>query len=338
MAYVVADRVRETSSSTGTGALALSGPVSGFRSVASVMAVGDTADFAIALGPSWEVATCTLQAGNILARTTVLASSNGGSPVNFGTGLKDVALVLPAVRAALLTGLTNGTAQPFADTYRVAVNTALPTAPASGLLVRGRTFGSFDMLAALDALGGVSYLNPPLALISQGRVLSTAPVAAVDITLPTDFEGYELAVHHYLPATNGEDLRVRFSLDAGATFVVGTNYSFAQSYDDNTPAGGSIGETAVSYFAPVRNQQNAAGMNGAYMRMQVWQAPTGGSRVSVMWEALSLTGANLRRTYRGGGYMNGATSRATTLRLVSSSGNITQLVYRLSGMQRLLGV
>lgn len=338
MAHIVADRVRETSETTGTGPFALSGTLSGFRTFASVMVAADTCDYAASAGGAWEIGTGTFQAGPALARTSVTASSNGGSAVNFAAGTKDVSLVIPAVRAALLAGLALGTGAPFADSLRLATNAAVPATPASGVRMRSRTLGSYDSLAVVSADAAVTYLNPPTALVSQGRIQSTGPAAVADITLPADFDGFELEVAHFQPVTSGEDLRLRVSIDSGATYLAGTNYSFGNAYDDSGGGAGSVGEANVSYFNLVRNQQNAANVGGAFSRVQLWQPTTGSTRLNAMWQSTSLTSTGLRRSYRGGGACVSVTSRATNLRLLPSAGNIAQIVYRLYGMQRLLGL
>lgn len=96
MAYKLADRVRETTTTAGTGAIALGGAVSGFRTFASALATGDTTHYAIALGAQWEIGLGTLTAATTLARTTVLASSNNGALVSFDAGIKDVFVTAPA--------------------------------------------------------------------------------------------------------------------------------------------------------------------------------------------------------------------------------------------------
>src|SRR5215211_6397941 len=126
MAHILADRVRETTTSTGTGALTLGGAVSGFRSFSSAMAVTDTCDYVVSMGSSWEVGVGTLSSTNVLTRTTVMASSSGGGAVNFPSGLKDVALgisasklaSLVALPAQLTTQLTSGTSTPWFDGVR----------------------------------------------------------------------------------------------------------------------------------------------------------------------------------------------------------------------------
>lgn len=104
MAHVTADRVRETSTTTGTGALTLAGAVAGFRTFGSVMANADTAFYVVANrdAAEWEVGLGTWNTGGTLTRSTVLSSSNAGALVNFSAGTKDVHLTLPAARAVQL--------------------------------------------------------------------------------------------------------------------------------------------------------------------------------------------------------------------------------------------
>lgn len=97
MAHIIADRVRETTTTTGTGALSLSA-VTGFRRFSAVGAADDTVFYAVSSEGSseWEVGLGTIGASNTLARTTVLASSNAGALVNFSAGAKQVFLTDPA--------------------------------------------------------------------------------------------------------------------------------------------------------------------------------------------------------------------------------------------------
>jgi hypothetical protein len=94
MAHISADRVQETTTTTGTGAITLAGAGTGFRTFASVMAASDTCYYTISGGSEWEVGLGTFN--TTLTRTTVYASSNAGSLVNFSAGSKNVFLTAPA--------------------------------------------------------------------------------------------------------------------------------------------------------------------------------------------------------------------------------------------------
>lgn len=98
MPLVIADRVRETSTTTGTGTLTLDGAVTGFRTFSSAIGNTNTCYYTITLGADYEIGVGTVGAGT-LARTTVLKSSNSNTAVNFGAGTKDVFATYAADRA-----------------------------------------------------------------------------------------------------------------------------------------------------------------------------------------------------------------------------------------------
>ena len=98
MAFVLADRVKETTTTTGTGTVTLLGASTGFQSF-SAIGNTNTTYYTIA-GQStseWEVGIGTYtSSGTTLARTTVISSSNAGALVNFSAGTKDVFVTYPA--------------------------------------------------------------------------------------------------------------------------------------------------------------------------------------------------------------------------------------------------
>jgi len=99
MALILADRVRETSTTTGTGALSLAGAVVGYQTFSSAIGNTNTCYYAIS-NPGvaeWEVGIGTYAtSGNTLTRTTILKSSNSNAAVNFSAGTKDVFVTYPA--------------------------------------------------------------------------------------------------------------------------------------------------------------------------------------------------------------------------------------------------
>jgi hypothetical protein len=99
MALVVADRIQESSTSTGTGDFTLAGAGTGFRAFSAVCSTGDTLYYLIEAldangNPSgdWEVGLGTYSAANTLTRTTPAASSNANAAVSFAAGTKRVSL------------------------------------------------------------------------------------------------------------------------------------------------------------------------------------------------------------------------------------------------------
>ena len=99
MALILADRVKETTTVTGTGTASLLGASTGFQSFSAGVGDSNTTYYCIADqgGANWEVGLGTYTAvGSTLSRTTVLASSNTGALVNFTAGTKDVFVTYPA--------------------------------------------------------------------------------------------------------------------------------------------------------------------------------------------------------------------------------------------------
>jgi len=105
MALVVNDRVKETSTTTGTGTFNLDGAALGFETFVSGIGntnttyysiVNDNGEFEVGIG------TVTDAAPDTLSRDTILSSSNSDAAVNFSAGTKDVFCTLPASKAVIL--------------------------------------------------------------------------------------------------------------------------------------------------------------------------------------------------------------------------------------------
>ena len=99
MALVLADRVQETTTTTGTGTVTLAGAATGFQSFAAI-GDGNSTYYTITDNTNWEVGIGTYTAsGTTLSRTTVISSSNSGSLVSFPAGTKNVFVTYPAARS-----------------------------------------------------------------------------------------------------------------------------------------------------------------------------------------------------------------------------------------------
>jgi hypothetical protein len=102
MALVLADRVKETTTTTGTADFVLSGADTGFQTFAAGVGANNTTYYAVALGSDFEIGLGTLSSdGLTLARTTVLQSSNSDTKVSFAAGSKFVFVTYPADKAVL---------------------------------------------------------------------------------------------------------------------------------------------------------------------------------------------------------------------------------------------
>jgi len=108
MVLKIEDRVRETTTTTGTGTLDLLGPVTGFQSFVTAIGDGNTSYYAIVhrTADEWELGIGTVddQTTDTLARTTVVSSSNSGNAVSFSAGVKDVFVTLPSSKSLFITG------------------------------------------------------------------------------------------------------------------------------------------------------------------------------------------------------------------------------------------
>lgn len=130
MPLVLANRVKETSTTTGNGTFTLAGAATGFQSFA-VVGNNNTTYYTISNPGTneWEVGIGTYTSANTaIARTTILASSNSNNAVNFSAGTKDVFVTYPSEYAVVLNN---------AQTFTAAQSVVATTASTEVLTVRG---------------------------------------------------------------------------------------------------------------------------------------------------------------------------------------------------------
>jgi hypothetical protein len=179
MALIVKDRVKETTTTTGTGTVTLAGAVTGFQSF-SVIGDGNTTYYAIVLGAEWEVGIGTYTAsGTTLSRDVVLESSNSGSLVNFGGGAKDVFVTYPAERSMYVDGSTITPA--VAATLGVIFGGTGQSSYTDGQLLIGNSTGNTLAKATLTAGTGISVTNGAGSI----SIANTAPDQTVVLTAGT---------------------------------------------------------------------------------------------------------------------------------------------------------
>lgn len=94
---MIADRVRETTTTTGTGTINLGGAVTGFQTFVAGIGTTNPCTYCITDGTDWEVGTGVVTHGSpdTLSRLSVLASSNSNALVSFSAGTKDVFVTMP---------------------------------------------------------------------------------------------------------------------------------------------------------------------------------------------------------------------------------------------------
>ena len=172
MALVLADRVKDTTTTTGTGAITLSGTApTGFQTFGAAIGNGNTTYYTIAgQGTSqWEVGIGTYTAaGTSLSRDTVLASSNAGALVSFSAGSKDVFVTYPAEKAitdgyGLLPVANGGTGQ---------------ASYTNGQLLIGNSTGNTLTKATLTQGTGITISNGAGAI----TITNSAPDQVVTLT------------------------------------------------------------------------------------------------------------------------------------------------------------
>ena len=112
MSFIRADRVCETTTTTGAGAYTLAGAIVGYQPFSGVCAIGDSFDYFVeavasngSLTGAWETGTGTYAAGNTFTRTMITSSSNAGLPVTWLAGTKRVALSVTADALNAMTAL-----------------------------------------------------------------------------------------------------------------------------------------------------------------------------------------------------------------------------------------
>ena len=185
MAFVIADRVRETTTTTGTGTITLGGAATGFQTFSAAIGNSNSTYYCITDSATgdWEVGIGTYtSSGNTLSRDTILSSSNSGSVVPFSAGSKDVFVTQPAERAVYVNG-TDIIAENNASLKAAYGGTGLTSPGASGnvLTSNGTTWTSAALPASVVTLDGVQTLT--------NKTL-TAPVISTisntgTLTLPT---------------------------------------------------------------------------------------------------------------------------------------------------------
>jgi hypothetical protein len=197
MALVLADRVQETTVTTGTGTITLAGAVTGFQTFA-VVGNGNTTYYTLVSGSNWESGIGTYStSGPTLARTTILASSNAGSPITL-SGISNVFLTGPASRSVLRDGsniLTLNAGTTTVPPLDFQAGTNLTTPLAGAMEYDGKVLYATPQGTQRGVVPGMQYyrLNAPLAgsnvntaqsFLGVGVTLSSSTVYAFEAYFP----------------------------------------------------------------------------------------------------------------------------------------------------------
>lgn len=142
MALVIKDRVKETTTTAGTGTYTLAGAEVGFQAFSSV-GDGNTTYYSVTDGGDWEVGIGTYTAsGTTLARTTILSSSNGNSAVDWTAGEKFVFVTQPSSKANYLDADGYATGMDFKTFLDLNTTVANKPSYSEGRLFYDKAFGA----------------------------------------------------------------------------------------------------------------------------------------------------------------------------------------------------
>ena len=213
MALVVNDRVKETSTTTGTGTFSLAGVVSGFESFVAGIGNSNTTYYAIVnSNGEFEVGlgTVTDASPDTLARTTIISSSNSDSAVNFSAGTKNVFCTLPASKAVILDASGN-----------ISANNGVNLTALNATQLTSGTVPDARFPSTLPALNGSALTNLNATALASGSVAS-ARLADDSVTLAKMAPGTDGNIISYDASGNpvavatGSDGQVLTSAGAGA--------------------------------------------------------------------------------------------------------------------------
>jgi hypothetical protein len=214
MTWQTVDRVKETTTSTGTGLITLAGAMTGFRSFASVCATGDSFYYGVAAVDSngnptgvWEIGVGTYGTfgANSLNRVAVLASSNGGSLVTLPTGTAQVWMDMPAVALAALQssqysdggGFVDGNFD-FWDTAPGVVNGATDVYITDMWIGNAGTGGQWSVTQTARTLGSEpAYMTRPSKYIlglTQNNTPTTSPTIGQKLEGVGQYNGQTITI------------------------------------------------------------------------------------------------------------------------------------------------
>jgi len=257
MALVLADRIQETTITTGTGTVTLLGAVQGFQSFSAV-GNANTAYYTIAgQGTSeWEVGLGTYtSSGTTLSRTTVLGSSNAGSLVNFSAGTKNVFVTYPASQETLLDAtqtLTNKTLTSPTIGGTPVMSASVVTA---GTAVASTSGTSISFTGLPSWVKRITFMFSSLSTNGTGVPTLQLGTGGTPTYTTTGYLGGAINVTA-AAASGGTNISVGFNLQTG-TFIAAASYhgtyiiTLLDSATNTWTASGVVGRSDIVNLASI---------------------------------------------------------------------------------------
>lgn len=211
MALVLKDRVKETTTTTGTGTYTLAGAEDGFQAFSAIGDGNITYYTATNASGDWEVGIGTYTAsGTTLARTTILSSSNGGSAVDWSAGEKQVFVTQPASKASYVDENGFHIGNVFEKCVELKTTVANKPAYEEGRLFYDKAFGALgfyndesdvtlqigqeEYIRVYNDTGATISNGTPVYLTGESGATPTVSVARADST-PEEAQAVGLSTH-----------------------------------------------------------------------------------------------------------------------------------------------
>lgn len=356
---------------TGTGSpVALTVPVTGYLSFdAAGVQDGETYSYGIEDGANSEVGRGVYTASGTTLTRNVLASTNGGSPINLsGTAKVCVtplaedfkefgATITPDVAGGAALGSTSKPWSGINLSEGGAINwenfDCVLAQTGDSLGLTGCNFNAETLGESIEALSEDVGPEPDDLLVTQDisadtgkkakvknlsglvKLASGSVTNAASLDLPLDTYGsdyvrYELTLIDCDPATDAVDAWLRFSTDGGAIFKAGaSDYGWNQSNGALVDAADNEIELSNDLIGEVDNVEGSWWVI-TILNPQGTGHPTRVTWIGGYWDDDAPTQPN-QITGAGAALVAGAT---TDLRFLFSAGNIEECVYTLHGVRQ----
>ena len=324
MALALANRILETCTSPGTGAVTLLGAVTGYQAFSTGVGNGNTTYYCIAdqTGSNWEVGLGTYSTtGPTLTRTTPLAGSSA-TPVNFSSGTQNVFVMLPSEKAVykdasnLVTGydISGGSINNTPIGATTANTGSFTTWTASGVITANTTTNS--QTYTTTGAGTITITSGTAGNINNMIIGATTPVAGTFTNISSSTAPTNTVPTVSLTGTpNGATGGKTGVLGVGTNFTASDKNimaSFVQNINDYTQIivqNPNAGTAASADF--VVNNDNTTG-TGVYGDFGINSSAYSGTG--------ALGAANTTYLYSNGGDLAIGTNTANAIHFVANAG------------------